>query len=58
MTTPDFSTILIDAVKTDLAMIWTSWPTWAHQQPLIWTIPVVLVASIVRFVWPKKRRGR
>jgi hypothetical protein len=58
MTTPDFGTILIDAVKTDVVMIWTNWPTWAHDQPIIWVIPAVMVAGVVRSVWPKKRRTR
>jgi hypothetical protein len=57
MTTPDFGSILIDA-ETDAAMIWTNWLTYAHEYPIIWAIPAVILIGIVRAFWPKKRRGR
>jgi hypothetical protein len=58
MTTPNLGAILLDAAKTDLALIWTNWPTWSHDQPILWIFPALIAAGFVRSVWPKKRRTR
>jgi hypothetical protein len=58
MDTPNFGAILWDAVKSDVAMIWSSWPTWSNEHPIIWVIPALMIFGVAGAVWPKKRRTR
>ena len=58
MQTPNFGEILLDAIKTDVAIVWSSWPAWSHEHPIIWVIPAMMAIGVVRAFWPKSRRAR
>lgn len=58
MNSPDFGIILLDAAKTEAALIWTSWPSWSHENPFLWAIPAMMVFGFLRAVRPAKRRTR
>lgn len=59
MHTPDFGAILIGAIQDDVTLVWTHWPLWSREQPLLWIIPILFVFGLVRAVMPRRRaRGR
>ncbi|WP_420366970.1 hypothetical protein [Curtobacterium sp. L1-20] len=58
MQSPNFGEILLDAVKTDITLVWAHWPTWSHDQPIIWVIPAAIVLSLAQSVRPKRRHGQ
>jgi hypothetical protein len=57
MTTPNLGSILIDAAKTDAAMISTSRPTRAHEHPIIWVVPALILIGIVQACGRRSAEG-
>jgi cytochrome c-type biogenesis protein CcmH/NrfF len=58
MDASQFGGMLIGGIVEQLANTVTLFPQWAHEQPILWIIPIGIVLGLVEKVRPRKRRRR
>jgi len=58
MDSGQFGEMLVSGIVEQLATTVTLFPQWAHDQPILWLIPIGIALGIAEKVRPKKRRRR
>lgn len=53
-----FGAMLVDAVLTQFVTAVTLFPQWAHEQPILWLIPIGIIAGLFQKARPRRRRPR
>lgn len=53
-----FGAMLVDAVLTQLVTAFTLFPQWAYEQPILWLIPIGIIAGLIQKARPTRRRRR
>jgi cytochrome c-type biogenesis protein CcmH/NrfF len=53
-----FDEMLVDAVLNQFVTAVTLFPQWAHEQPILWLLPIGIIAGLVRKARPTRRRRR
>jgi len=58
MDSDQFGEMLVSGIVEQLARTVTLFPQWAHDQPILWLIPIGITLGLVEKMRPKKRRRR
>ena len=53
-----FGAMLVDAVLNQFVTAITLFPEWAHEQPILWLIPIGIIAGLIQKARPRRRRRR
>ena len=53
-----FGAMLVGAVLTQFGTAITLFPQWAHEQPILWLIPIGIIAGLIQKARPRRRRRR